>query len=219
MPASAAALIVVSVPVLLAPLFWPRDVVSLRRLPVCLGSPIVTAALLAVAWQLAKGRAIPLAALVPACVTSLMILLVAYLCVIVAAGVLARFGANARTAREWAVWTMTSILWLAAAGPLWLGPVADLGARIDAAIPSTLLACSPLAHLAVASGYDLLRSQWFYGHTSLGALQVEYPRLTTLLIAYAGAGVVLALLAIPFGRRPKDTSPVEPPIAQEERRT
>jgi hypothetical protein len=163
------------------------------------------------------GRTIPAMALVSACVVSAFILLVARAFVLLVERALRSSGADARTAREWSCWTITSALWLAAGAPLWLGPVADLGARSHADVPSAIVACSPLVHLAVASGYDLLRSQWFYGHTSLGALQVDYPRLTTLLLVYAGASVLLTLVSIPFGRRPNDTSPIQPRMVQGER--
>ena len=81
---------------------------------------------------------------------------------------LRRLGAGDSPARDWSYWRVTALLWLAAAAPLWLGPLADLFAGVRPRLPTFVLASSPLAHLAAAAGYDILRGQWFYAHSSLG---------------------------------------------------
>lgn len=217
LPATGSALAAIAAPVLLAPLFWPREAATLRQVLECVIAPIIAAALLAGAFAVAGIGSMPLGSLAPTLAVALGILVVAYLCMAAVDGALRRLGADGRRAHEAAVWCVVAILWVSAAAPLWLGPIADLWARVEPGFPSTILAGSPLVHLAVASGYDLLRSQWFYGHSSLGALQVEYPRVATLLISYAAAGAVLALVAISLGIRPKDTALIEPRIAQGER--
>jgi len=70
---------------------------------------------------------------------------------------------------------------------------------------------SPLTHLAVASGNDLLRNPWFYQHSNLAALQFSYPSLAELILSYGLAFLALALipLASRWTRRPVAS---EPPI-------
>ncbi len=82
-----------------------------------------------------------------------------------------------RDAREAAGRSAAVALALLGALPLWLGPVAEtLSARHDWAIDA-VVGASPLTHLAVASGNDLLRNQWFYQHANLAALLFSYPGL------------------------------------------
>ncbi len=69
------------------------------------------------------------------------------------------------------------MLWLLATAPLWLGPLAALGAEAGLERASVIVAASPLVHLGVAAGQDLLRTQWWYAHTSFGSLQFDYPSL------------------------------------------
>jgi hypothetical protein len=207
----------IAVSTLLAPLFWPRKAATLRQLLGCVITPIIAGTLLAGAFAAARIGSMPMGSLAPVLAVALGILVVAYLCMAAVEGAMRQLGADEGSAREASVWCVVAILWLSSAAPLWLGPIADLGARGEPGLPSAVLAASPLVHLAIAGGYDLLRSQWFYGHSSLGALQVEYPRVATLLACYAAAGAVLALLAIPLRIRPKDTALVEPRIAQGER--
>ena len=217
LPATGSALASIAVPVLLAPLFWPRETARLREFLDCVIAPILAASLLAGAFAVARIGSMPAGSLASTLAVALGILVVAYLCMAAVDGALRRLGADEGPAREASVWCVVAILWLSAAAPLWLGPIADLWARVEPGAPSAILAASPLVHLAVASGYDLLRSQWFYGHSSLGALQVEYPRVAALLLCYAALGAVLALLAISLRVRSKDTAHVEPRIAQGER--
>jgi hypothetical protein len=115
------------------------------------------------------------------------------------------------------VWVVTAVLWLSASTPLWLGPVADLGARVDPTTPTLILACSPLAHLAAAAGHDLLRGEWFYAHSTLGSLQVEYPRVEILLVGYALVAAALTLLLASVRRRPNGTAAGIPSISPLER--
>ena len=54
------------------------------------------------------------------------------------------------------------------------------------------MAASPLVHLGVAAGQDLLRTQWWYAHTSFGSLQFDYPSLAAIALAYVATAVALA---------------------------
>jgi len=85
--------------------------------------------------------------------------------------------------------------------PLWLGPLAELlSGRHDWAVDA-VIGASPLTHLAVASGNDLLRNQWFYQHVNLSGLQFSYPDLAAIVAAYGLACLMLALGAFGLGRR------------------
>ncbi len=86
-----------------------------------------------------------------------------------------------------------AVLALLGAAPVWLGPTA-LDAHGDGLVANGLLAASPLVHLAVAAGADLLRSSWFYAHTSLGSMRFDYPPPVVLAVAYGGAVLGMAAL-------------------------
>ncbi len=146
-----------------------------------------------IAW-LALGIRFALAPLGLASLVALGILVVAQRSASIIEAVLQGLGVNASTARDRSVWTVTALLWLAASTPLWLGPVADLSARQEPSAPTVILASSPLAHLAAAAGNDVLRGEWFYGHSSLGSLQADYPRIGTLLVTYLLLAAALSLL-------------------------
>ena len=108
---------------------------------------------------------------------------------------------NAQTARDMA--GRTVVLTLAGLGslPLWFGPAAEaLSSRLDGVIDATL-GMSPFVHLAMASGNDLLRNQWFYQHSNIASLPFEYPGLSGIAGSYAMLLLVLGLIALTFPRR------------------
>lgn len=74
-----------------------------------------------------------------------------------------------------------------------------LSARHAQAI-DTVLGLSPLTHLAVASGNDLLRNPWLYQHSNLSGLQFEYPTLTSLAWFYVALCLLLGVLAAKSAR-------------------
>lgn len=86
------------------------------------------------------------------------------------------------------------LLALAGTLPVWAGP-ATMGVEGGGTALDTLLAASPLTHLAVASDNDLLRNPWLYENTPLGGLPAEYPAGTTLAAAYAAGLAALGALA------------------------
>ena len=95
---------------------------------------------------------------------------------------------------EFARLASVGLLAVASAAPLWLGPLA-LESGSDGRVASGLLALSPLVHLAVAAGADLLRSPWFYAHTSLGSLRFDYPAASILALCYGAAALGVAALS------------------------
>ena len=80
--------------------------------------------------------------------------------------------------------------------PLWLGPVGELLSDRHEGLIDAVIAVSPLTHLAVASGNDLLRNPWFYQHANLAALKFSYPGLAELAAAYAAVTAFVAMLAL-----------------------
>lgn len=211
MPPSGAVLMTTAVPTLLAPLFWSGGTDPQRDLRRSICSWAIVVLLLAgIAW-LALGIQLALAPLGLAVLVALGILVVAHQSTWVLAAALHAMGIDASTALDRSSWIVTAVLWLTASTPLWLGPVADLSARQAPMAPTVILACSPLAHLAVAAGNDVLRGEWFYGHSSLGSLQVDYPRIGTLLVAYVLLAAALHLL-LAYLRRclPSTAGPVGP---------
>lgn len=198
LPSSGAILLLTAVPTLLAPLFWSDAGEPRRELPGEILSWAFVVVLLAGIGWIVLGVRLALAPLGLASLVALGILVVAFLSKSMLEAVLQGMGAHAATARQASAWTVTATLWLAASTPLWLGPVADLSARHEPMVPTIILACSPLAHLAAAAGNDVLRGEWFYGHSSLGSLQVDYPRVGTVLVAYLllAAALSLSLTAV-----------------------
>lgn len=109
---------------------------------------------------------------------------------------LERSGLARIEAREWSTWSVAALLWLAASAPVWLGPLADVLARSNPEAPAAIVGISPLSHLAVAAGHDLLRNEWFYAHSPIGSLQFDYPSAASLFLTYIAAAVLLALLGL-----------------------
>ena len=125
-----------------------------------------------------------------------------------AAARLERFLGKSRSAecsRETAGRTTTIALALLGALPLWLGPAAELLASREPWLVDALIGASPLTHLAVASGNDLLRNPWFYQHANLAALRFSYPGLTEIALLYGALAVTLALVSLV----PSEAAPCE----------
>jgi len=67
--------------------------------------------------------------------------------------------------------------------PLWLGPLVDIY-QPDTSIINSIISITPLTHFSVATGYDFLRSEWFYQNTAFGSLPFIYPRLISITTGY-----------------------------------
>jgi hypothetical protein len=200
-------LAVIALPTLLAPLFvrpWRSEPGALAR-PIA-DWAIATLLLAILTWFVAGGwsfvrTAAPIA-------VALGVVLVTSLAADVVASLASRAGTAATATYESARWLVASVLWLLAAAPLWLAPLADLSAGGGPAVAAAIVAMSPLVHIAVAAGQDLLRTEWFYAHSSLGSLQFDYPSLASIAAGYAVAVAVLALGAYVLSRRTIATAPL-----------
>jgi len=205
-PGATRLLAVVALPALLSPLLGRPGTTRLATLPAhALAWALGTFLLAAAVWLTAGGWP-PSRSIVPL-LFALGLVITARLAAIVAAAALRNSSMADAAADEWARWLAASTLWLLAATPLWLGPLADLQAREGTAAAEAIVAASPLVHLGLAAGQDVLRTQWFYANSSLGSLQFDYPSLTSVALGYACAAAVLALLAVGFARRGAAATP------------
>lgn len=202
-----------ALPTLLSPLVGRPGANHLAALPAhLLAWALGTLALAATIWIVAGGWP-PSRSLAPTLV-ALGIVLTTRLAVIVAQAVLRGLGTALAVADEWARCLTAAALWLLAATPLWLGPLADLQSRASPTAAEAIVAASPLVHLGLAAGQDVLRTQWFYAHSSLGGLQFDYPSLGAVALAYVCIATLLALVAFGLARldatRPPSTLPSSP---------
>jgi len=186
-----------------APLFWPGNAATPARTALRIAAwSAAVACLAAIALQFAGNPGQPFARTLAACGMLLLILLVTHA---VAAGLEWRWrdqSGDAESAREMAGRAAALALAFAGSLPLWLGPAAELLAGRYPWIIDAVIGVSPLTHLAVASGNDLLRNQWFYQHSNLAALQFSYPSPAELILAYGSVSLALALIALAM-RRPR----------------
>ncbi|GMV46272.1 MAG: hypothetical protein AMXMBFR66_16700 [Pseudomonadota bacterium] len=186
----------------LAPLFWPgRAASGARTLARIAAWSLAAAAAAALLARLLGRLPQPAAALLASSAMLLLMLWPAH-------------AALALLERHWprpaAGSALATMLLLAGMAPLVAGPAAELLERSHPGAIDAVVAASPLTHLALAGGNDLLRNEWFYRHANLAALQFSYPELPALLAAYAGAAVVLsaAIVLMPWHQAPRaDTAP------------
>jgi hypothetical protein len=209
-PPSALRVLVAAVVALLAPLFWPgRGMTPARTALRVAAWSAASTALAAIAMRLLGPATQPW---VPIVETSAMLMLIQLLTHTVAAAFESWWqgaAAEVSTAREFAGRTAALGLALLGALPLWLGPASELLARREPWIIDAVLGVSPLTHLAVASGNDLMRGQWFYQHSNLAALPFSYPGPTELAWGYASVALGLGLIAqmARFARRSNKARP------------
>lgn len=194
--ASARQVSIAAVVALLAPLFWPGLAAtasrSMLRVAAWSAGAVVAAA---IALRLFGVRLPPLPWLWMAPAMLLVLMLVAHAA---AAGLEARWrktSGDAASAREAAGRAVALALALAGSLPLWLGPAAELLWPRHDWIIDAVVGVSPLTHLAVAAGNDLLRNPWLYLHANLAALPASYPEFASLLLIYTAAIALLACAA------------------------
>jgi len=197
---SALRVVVTSITALVAPLFWPgaADTTLRTALRVVNWSLVcaVSAALMLLA--MGQGRQTPSALLAVAAMLSIVLVIVHCLAATLELR-LATINPDPQVARAMAAAITTFALALVGAAPLWLGPAAELSASAHTWAVDAILAASPLTHLAMASGNDLLHSEWLYDHSNLSKLAVSYPGMSTILALYAS--ILLALVGIPLAQR------------------
>jgi hypothetical protein len=216
---SARIVLVTAVVGLLAPLFGPGRAETAR-----------TTALRIITWSLmSTGLAAAMAVLsglgadrLPRAAMALVVLFLAMVAVHALAAtveaLLRRRSAGPEAARESAAWIATAALVTLGAAPLWLGPAAELSLADRARAVDTVVAVSPLTHLAVATGNDLLRNQWFYQHSNLAGLRFDYPRLAPVMIAYCLLAAVLLLVPVVRGSRSATTASIARTTNEKEHR-
>ena len=197
---SALRLAVTAIIGLIAPLFWPGNAATPTRTALRIATwSAAVACMAAIALRIAGNPGQPFARILVACGMLLLILLVTHAA---AAGLeFAWHGQsrNAETAREMAGRAAALVLALIGSLPLWVGPACELLVGRHPWIIDAAIGISPLTHLAVASGNDLLRNQWLYQHSNLAALQFSYPALAEVTAAYAA--VLLLLVFFPLASR------------------
>jgi hypothetical protein len=198
---SAQRVVVTAVVGLLAPLFWPGTAATPARTALRIAAwSFAAVCLAAIALRIAGNPGQPFAPILAACAMLMLILVVTHA---VAAGLEGRLrgqSGNAENAREIAGRAAAIALALVGSLPLWLGPAGELLAGRHAWIIDAVIGMSPLTHLAVASGNDLLRNQWFYQHSNLAALQFSYPGLVELTLSYASVCLALTLIPLVYRR-------------------
>ena len=215
---SALRMVVTAIIGLIAPLFWPGNAATPARTALRIVAWSAAAACLAaIALRIAGNPGQPFARVLAACGMLLLILLVTHA---VAAGFewsLQGRSGDAETTREMAGRAAALTLAFVGSLPLWLGPACELLAGRHPWIIDAAIGISPLTHLAVASGNDLLRNQWFYQHSNLAALKFSYPSLMVLILSYGSVSLALAFtpLASRHSRRRIDRArPTSPTTEQ-----
>jgi len=102
--------------------------------------------------------------------------------------------------------------------PFWLGPAAESLSARHPGIIDIVVALSPVTHLAVASGNDLLHNAWLYEHSNLAVLPVAYPAVGTLAAGYASACALLAIAVLASRQRRRPNSVLSTDLTQEQSR-
>ncbi len=185
---------VAAVVAVLAPLFWPGvGATPVRTALRVLGWSFAATAMAAIAIAVLSRPAQPWLPIAVVCAMLLSILILTHAAV---AGLECRWrkrSQDADGARELAGRAMAAALLLLGTLPFWLGPVAEvMSARHPRAI-DFIVGLSPVTHLAVAAGNDLLRNPWVYVHSNLASLRVDYPEPAALAWGYGSACVALAI--------------------------
>ena len=197
---SALRVLVASVTALVAPLFWPGAADTLLRtaLRVVTWSLVCTSGAVLMLLAMGHGRQTLTAVLTVAAMLCIVLAIVHALAAAMEMR-LATTETDPQVTRAMAAVISTLLLAVIGAAPLWLGPAAELSTSAHAGAVDGILAASPLTHLAMASGNDLLHNEWLYDHSNLSKLAVSYPGMSSVLGFYAS--ILLALVGIPLAQR------------------
>lgn len=192
---SAQRVLITAVVALLAPLFWPGKRRSRKGTAAAIFGWSCVATCLAALLLLLVGRAAHSAqSIASVCGMLLLITTITHGVAAAVETLVGKASADAGSAREIAGRLATLVLALLGSIPLWLGPAAEIAKHSQPGLIDTVIGVSPLTHLAVAGGNDLLRNQWFYQHSNLAALKFSYPSLTTIVVCYIAVGITFLVL-------------------------
>jgi len=201
----------------LAPLFWPgRGPTSSRTLLRVVAWPAAAAGSAALALLALPGQR--WGAVVSTCAMLMAILVLSHAA---AAALEWRWkgpDADAGSARELAGRAVSGALLALGTLPFWLGPAAESLSARHPGIIAIVVALSPVTHLAVASGNDLLHNAWLYEHSNLAVLPVAYPAVGTLAAGYASACALLAIAVLASRQRRRPNSVLSTDLTQEQSR-
>lgn len=201
---SAQQLAVTAIVGLLAPLFWPgiaaTSARSALRIAVWSASAAGVAAIALFLWGHPGTR---VSGVLASCGMLMVILLPAHAMAGLLEAMWRGAAVEADSAREMAGRTVSFCLGALGLLPLWFGPVGELLSNRQEWVVDAAVGISPLTHLAVASGNDLLHNEWLYQNSNLASLPVSYPDLTQLAWSYACLCTLLTIVAFAIlrGRR------------------
>lgn len=199
---SAARVLVTAVVAVLAPLLWPGCAATAAGTIVrAIAWSAIAAALAALLLLLPGSAPQPPLRVAVACTLLLLLLLPLHAAAasVEAMGLRLLRDRAAAQALAGTVVALALVLW--ASVPVWAGPAAALASMPGDTLIDGVVAASPLTHLAVAGGNDLLRNEWFYQHANLAALPVSYPELTPIAAIHAVAAPAALALAFVALRR------------------
>lgn len=111
--------------------------------------------------------------------------------------------------RSSAVLAVLTLICIAAAAPLWIGPWIEYFAATDW-FTDRVVAISPLTYLAVMAEYDYLRDQWFYARAPYGAYRFGYPGQLISSGVYVAFGIAFRLAAMFTWRENSTAVPLSP---------
>jgi hypothetical protein len=194
---SAQRLVFTAIAGLLAPLFWPGAASTVGRTAIRISVWSIAIALLTLmALMVFGGARQPIRWVAVACMMLVLVLMLTHSLAAAIELHLRKRSVAEGVARERAGRTAAIVLGVIGALPLWFGPTAEVLARTEPWIIDAVVGMSPLTHLAIASGNDLLRNEWLYDHSNLSRLAVSYPGLAPLLVSYGSILLALALVAL-----------------------
>lgn len=111
--------------------------------------------------------------------------------------------------RSIAILAVLTLICIAAAVPLWIGPWVEYFAGTDW-FADLVVAISPLTYLAAMAEYDYLRDQWFYARAPYGAFRFGYPGQLVSSGVYVAFGIAFRLAAVFTWRGRSEAIPLSP---------
>lgn len=84
--------------------------------------------------------------------------------------------------------------------PVWLSPMAELSGN-SLWLTNTIIAVSPISAFSVALDLDIMRTSWFYEHSSIGSLRYEYPSWGSTIFALAALTTLSTVQTNHFQKR------------------